>query len=131
VQGGTQPLTLTSDDVATALGYSRVVVRRLARDGKIPPPIDSTLSVAWWRWSRAEIEAYASGHYLPGGSPRRPAPSPAGPPSGSDAPVERGLARPVLRGKFATDDVPPPSSVGQEPGRAARRPGSTLAGAKS
>jgi predicted DNA-binding transcriptional regulator AlpA len=63
VQGGTQPLTLTSDDVATALGYSRVVVRRLARDGKIPPPIDPTLSVAWWRWSRAEVEAYAAGQW--------------------------------------------------------------------
>lgn len=65
-------LTLMCGEVASALGYNRrdgspnrVLVRRLAREGKIPPPIDSTLTVGWWRWSRAEIEAYAAGEWAP------------------------------------------------------------------
>ena len=63
-----QPLTLTTGEVATALGYlkrdgspNRVLVRRLAVDGKLPPPIDRSLATVHWRWSRAEIEAYAGG----------------------------------------------------------------------
>lgn len=63
-----ESLTLHCGQVATALGYftkggepNRVVIRRLAREGRIPPPIDDTLTVAHWRWSRAEIEAYVAG----------------------------------------------------------------------
>lgn len=59
-------LTMTCGEVAEALGYlhrdgrpNRQLVRRLARDGVIPQPIDMSITVAWWRWSRAEVEGYA------------------------------------------------------------------------
>lgn len=68
-----ESLTLTTGEVAHALGYlsrdgrpNRAVVRRLARARKIPPPIDDTLALAWWRWSRAEIESYAAGQWKGG-----------------------------------------------------------------
>lgn len=70
------PLTLTSGEVAVALNYLRAgqyagqpnrhLVRQLARDGSIPPPIDMSLSVARWRWSRADIEAYVAGQWKAG-----------------------------------------------------------------
>lgn len=68
----TEPLTLTCGEVAQALGYyvergkhrgepNRRLVRTLATSGRIPPPIDPALTVARWRWSRADIESYVSG----------------------------------------------------------------------
>lgn len=63
-------LTVTCGQVAEALGYltrdnrpNRPLIRRLAREGRIPPPIDMELATAHWRWSRAEIEAYATGNW--------------------------------------------------------------------
>lgn len=65
-------LVLTADEVAEALGYStragdpdRDKVRRLARAGRIPQPIDQALPVVDWRWSRPLIERYAVGKYTP------------------------------------------------------------------
>lgn len=65
-----ESLTLTTGEVARALGYfhrdgqpNRTVVRALARDGRIPPPIDMELATVLWRWSRAEIEAYVAGQW--------------------------------------------------------------------
>lgn len=62
--------TMLCGEVAEALSYfkrdgqpNREVVRKLARDGRIPPPIDDTLTVAHWRWSRTEIEAYVAGQW--------------------------------------------------------------------
>lgn len=65
-----EALTLMCGEVALALGYrlrdgspNRKAIRTLAREGKIPPPIDDTLALAWWRWSRVEIESYAAGEW--------------------------------------------------------------------
>lgn len=67
-----QSLTLMCGEVAELLGYrrrdgkpNRDAIRRLAREGKIPPPIDDTLTTGWWRWSRAEVESYAAGEWKP------------------------------------------------------------------
>jgi hypothetical protein len=71
-----EPLVLDTSAVAVALGYvrqrgahkgepDRNLVRRLAREGKIPAPIDDELSPTRWRWSRAQIEAYAAGEWKP------------------------------------------------------------------
>lgn len=67
-------LVLTVDDVAVALGYEtrdgrpdRDKVRRLAREGRIPSPIDPGLPVVDWRWSRRLVEQYASGRFPIGG----------------------------------------------------------------
>lgn len=64
------PLTLSAAEVADTLGYRRrngapnpETVRKLAREGRIPPPIDEELSVVLWRWSTAEVEAYVRGDW--------------------------------------------------------------------
>jgi hypothetical protein len=66
-------LTLTCGQVAEALGYltrdgrpNRPLIRKLVTENggpRIPPPIDDTLATVHWRWSRAEIEAYATGNW--------------------------------------------------------------------
>lgn len=68
-------LTMSSAEVAETLGYFRrngapntEVVRKLARDGRIPPPIDMTLPVVWWRWSTAEVDTYVEGSWRAGGA---------------------------------------------------------------
>ena len=68
------PPTMSSADVAATLGYLRrngqpntEVVRKLARSGRIPPPIDVDLPVVWWRWSTAEVNAYVAGEWPRGG----------------------------------------------------------------
>lgn len=65
---------LLCGQVAAALNFrhadgrpNRYVVRRLADEGRIPPPIDPDpkLSYAYQRWSRAEIESYIRGEWVP------------------------------------------------------------------
>lgn len=65
-------LVMTCGEVATELGYvrrdgtpARHLVRTLVREGKLPPPIDPTLTVAHWRWSRKVIEQYVAGEWQP------------------------------------------------------------------
>jgi hypothetical protein len=70
-----ETLTYTAAEVATTLGYfhggkrdgqpNADLVRRLARDGAIPPPINQKLGPKLCRWSRPEIEAYARGEWGP------------------------------------------------------------------
>jgi hypothetical protein len=61
---------MSSAEVADTLGYRRrngapntEVVRKLAREGRIPPPIDADLPVVYWRWSTAEVERYVRGEW--------------------------------------------------------------------
>ncbi len=67
--------TMTAVEVAAMLGYrhrdgrpNSEVVRKLARAGHIPPPIDAALSVVWWRWSRGDVAAYVAGQWDRGGA---------------------------------------------------------------
>lgn len=62
--------TLTTGEVAEYLSLfekdgkpHRRLVRDLARNRKIPPPINPDLSVAHWSWSRAELDAYIAGQW--------------------------------------------------------------------
>jgi hypothetical protein len=71
----TEPLTLTCGQVAEVLNYfdranrpDRRVIRKLAKDGAIPPPIDPELALCYWRWSRTEIESYVAGTWKTGAS---------------------------------------------------------------
>lgn len=63
-------LVLTAREVAAALGYTRrdghpdvAKVRNLARERRLPAPIDDGLPVVDWRWSRRMIERYAAGDF--------------------------------------------------------------------
>jgi hypothetical protein len=58
-------LTLDAGGVAELLSYrcrdgrpNAAAIRKLARAGKIPGPIDPTLGSRQWRWARARIERY-------------------------------------------------------------------------
>lgn len=60
-----EPLTLDANGVAALLGYTHRnghpngdTIRHLYRAGRFPPPIDSTLGVRRWRWSRRDVEQY-------------------------------------------------------------------------
>jgi len=62
------PLTLDAAGVAQTLGYvsshgqpNTRLIYRLARQGRIPGPIDNGLSSTQWRWSRRTIEIYVNG----------------------------------------------------------------------
>lgn len=62
---------LVSGEVAVALNFLRTKdgqpdrrkVRKLAREGRIPGPVDDTLHALDWRWSRREIEQYQNGEW--------------------------------------------------------------------
>lgn len=63
---------LTAADVARALQYlsrngqpNGGTVRALYRAGSMPGPIDPSLPVRQWRWSRAVIDAYVAGEWDP------------------------------------------------------------------
>lgn len=65
-------LTMVCGEVARALQFvrrngepNRQLVLKLARERKIPSPVDMDLPVPYWRWSRAEVEAYAAGTWTP------------------------------------------------------------------
>lgn len=67
-----ESLALTCGQVAEFLSYrrrdgspDRRVVRNLAREGRIPPPIDREVALGHWRWSRTEIEAFVAGKWTP------------------------------------------------------------------
>jgi predicted DNA-binding transcriptional regulator AlpA len=52
-------LTLDAREVADLVGYrGPETIRTLYRTGKFPPPIDPSLTVHWWRWSRRRVEQY-------------------------------------------------------------------------
>lgn len=62
--------TLTTGEVAEYLSLferggapNRRLVRDLARNRKIPPPINEDIAVAHWSWSRAELDAYIAGQW--------------------------------------------------------------------
>lgn len=65
-----EPLTLTADQAAAELGWQHRdgrpygdLVRALFRSGRFPPPIDPSLSVRRWRWSRRDVTAYGHGEW--------------------------------------------------------------------
>ena len=54
----THKLVLTAAEVGELLGYRAEVVRDLVRSGRLPAPIDASISARLWRWSRTSIELY-------------------------------------------------------------------------
>lgn len=54
---------LTAQQVADMLGYKVRRVHELARMGKIPGPIDPTVSTVLWRWSPAVLDEYVNGQW--------------------------------------------------------------------
>lgn len=63
-------LTLTSGEVASMIGFvkrngepNRPKIYAMAREGRIPGPIDPALRALDWRWARREIEAYCAGEW--------------------------------------------------------------------
>lgn len=63
-------LALTADQVAAELGYFHrdespygELIRSMYREGDFPAPIDPSLGVSRWRWSRVIVEQYAAGEW--------------------------------------------------------------------
>lgn len=63
---------LVSGEVAVALNFlhndgtpDRRKVRKLAREGRIPGPVDPDLHALDHRWARRDIEAYCDGTWTP------------------------------------------------------------------
>lgn len=84
-----QSLTLTFRQVCEALGYPATTCRAMIREGRVPGPIDASLSPKRRRWSRARIEAYVAGGVV------RPVLSVV-PPLESDPTPAHGIDRPEV-----------------------------------